>query len=127
VTSRPQLDGLNVGISRRLAADGLEERFWHLATEGTDEATRSPDTRRCERMAWPRALIDALAGSRPEVRAWDQVRPRQKTLVIGLDDFSYVVVMAVTSTHYLLITAFCVGHARRRDTYRREWERAGHR
>ena len=73
-------------------------------------------------MAWPRALIEALASLHREVRAWDQDRPRQKTLLIGLDDFSYVVVLAAKNTHYLLITAFCVEHARRRDTYRREWE-----
>jgi len=113
---------MNVGISKRLASDGLEDRFWHLATEGQDEATRTPDPRRCERMAWPRALIEALASLHREVRAWDQDRPRQKTLLIGLDDFSYVVVLAAKNTHYLLITAFCVEHARRRDTYRREWE-----
>jgi hypothetical protein len=126
VTSRPQIGAMNVGISRRMAHDSREERFWHLATEGADEVERSLDPRRCERMAWPRALIDALAGAHPEVRAWDQERPRQKTLVIGLDDFSYVVVLAVKTTHYLLVTAFCVEHSRRRDTYRREWERASH-
>jgi hypothetical protein len=43
--------------------------------------------------------------------------------VIGVADFSYVVVLADRRTHYLLITAFCVEHERRRDTYRREWER----
>jgi len=125
VSSRPQLDGINVGISRRLAPDGIEERFWHLATEGDDEASRTPDPRRCERMGWPRALIEALVASHAEVRAWNQLRPRQKTLVIGLDDFSYVVVLAAKTTHYLLVTAFCVEHGRRRATYRREWEQTG--
>jgi hypothetical protein len=112
-----------VGVARRLAEDGKEESFWHLVTEGPDERSRTPDPRRCERIAWPRALIEALGRRDPDVVAWSQLRPRQRTLVISVADFSYVVVLADRRTHYLLITAFCVEHERRRGTYRREWER----
>jgi hypothetical protein len=124
ITSRPVLGGLNVGVSRALDTDGRERRFWHLATEGVEEKTRVPHPRRCERIAWPRAIIDALVAALPEVRSWPQRRSRQNMLVLGLDDFSYVVVLAAKPTHYLLITAFCVVSERRRATYRREWERA---
>ncbi|MNH30689.1 hypothetical protein D3C79_909980 [compost metagenome] len=43
-----------LGLKRHPVIQGKEATFWHMISEGNDEAERLPDLRRCERIRWPR-------------------------------------------------------------------------
>jgi len=48
-------------IKRQPLVNGLCHTFWHIISEGPDEESRVPDLSRCERVCWPRFILDEFA------------------------------------------------------------------
>ena len=117
----PGFDGKRFSIRRRMI-DGREQTYWHLVSEGDVEDDRTPDLRRCERIAWPRPIILSAPGS--DVRCWRNSNRGQSRIVIAIDDFSYVVILANRPDHVLLLTAFCVEQQHRRQKFAKEFDAA---
>ena len=113
VKSCPSVEGRRCGIMRTPITDGKEATFWHIISEGKIESERVPDLRRCERIRWPRPIIEAMGSTR--VCCWrrDAGQPR---ILLALPDFSYLVVLKDLGNYVLLLTAYCVepGHHRRK-------------
>ena len=122
ILSTPLYDGRRVGLKRHPVIDGKEATFWHVISEGKVEADRVPDMRRCERIGWPRPIIEAV--ERGRVRCWKNRREHESRIVIALEDFSYVVVLAQRKAYVILWTAFCVEREHSRQKMRREYEEA---
>lgn len=123
IASRPVLGEKSCGVKRYPLLNDMEAGFWHLITEGPAEGERQPDLRRCERIAWPRPIIEAVPDE-SKVRLWRSSRSRGKRrIVMALADFSYLVVLEDAASHYLLVTAYPVEHANRRNKLRREHDR----
>lgn len=124
VLSRPTFRGCLVGLKRYPLDRGKEATFWHLISEGANEAGRLPDMRRCERIRWPRPMIHDSESN--GLRIWKQERRGEPRLAIALSDFSYVVILAERSgsngTYHLPWTAFCVEHPHQRIKLEREWQ-----
>lgn len=114
ITDHPDFEGRRCACKRHPMIDG----FWHLISEGAVEADRLPDLRRCERIRWPRAMIER---SPDQLRVWRSERPGDHRIVIALP---YVVVLADRRDYVLLWTAYCVEHEHRRAKLRKESERA---
>ncbi len=121
VTDHLQFEGRRCACKRHPMIDGKEATFWHLISEGKEEADRLPDLRRCERIRWPRSMIER---SPANVRVWRSERPGDQRIVVALDDFSYVVVLADRGGYVILWTAYCVEQEHRRAKLRKECERA---
>jgi hypothetical protein len=100
--------------------------FWHLISEGEAESDRLPDLRRCERIGWPRSIIEN-SFYESEVAIWESTRPwkgqQQKRFNLVLKDFSYLVVLAIRSKDRMdLITAFPIERTHEREKKRKEYE-----
>ena len=91
---------------RNRVIDGKEAAFWHCTSEGDVEEERVPDLRRCERIGWPRRLIEAIGTDRG--RWWKERPGRTRRACVALADFSYLVVLEEMSTHCVLVTAYPV-------------------
>jgi len=111
-----------VGMKRHPVVRNKEATFWHLISSGRSEEERLPDLRRCERIRWPKAMIEAAQYG--HVRCWVTERRREERIVIALPDFSYVVVLAKRGQYLVLWTAYCVEQKHRRLSLQRECERA---
>lgn len=122
ILSSPTWIGQRVGIKRRPIVSGKEAGFWHLISEGEVEVDRLPDLRRCERIRWPRPIIEGFRDAR--VRCWRTRHKADSRAVIALDDFSYVVVLALRKGYVLLWTAYCVEREHRKRRLEREYENA---
>jgi hypothetical protein len=127
VSSQPVFRSRRCFCDSRRDVDGMECGFWHIITDGRVEDERVPNMRRCERIAWPRAIIEASDSS--FVRVWesDRKRPgegRQSRISLAPADFSYVVVLKPTAKAYILVTAFYVENDYQREKRRREYERS---
>ena len=120
VDTKPTFPGRRVGLKRHPITEGKEATFWHFISEGYAEEMRVPDLRRCERIAWPRPIIEAVQSK--SVYLWQTARGNEKRIVIALTDFSYVVVLADRGDYVLPWTAYCVERAHRREKLRREYE-----
>ena len=128
IASRPSFDGRQVGYNITPIVNGKEEGFWHLITE-EQETTRDsvvvkerlPHLQRCERIRWPRPIIDAARND--HVFAWREQHQSGQRIVFTTDDFSYFVAIAVRGPRLFLATAFPV-EAYRRDRFEKQYSRA---
>lgn len=120
VRRKPSLAGRQCGLCRSQLSEGKEDTFWHVVSEGENEHDRLPNLRRCERIRWPRPIIES-AGSNG-THCWSTKRGREKRIVISLGDFSYLVVLVDRKTHVRLLTAFPIEREKRREKLRKECE-----
>ncbi len=118
VTSKPDYGGKRFALKRHPMIKGKEATFWHIISEGDVESERLPDLRRCERIRWPRPIIEGIKSS--HLKYWRSKRKEEERIVIALADFSYVVVLADRGEYVLLWTAYYVEQEHRRQKLRRE-------
>lgn len=127
VHSLPVWPGKRVGLKRHPEYDGKSATFWHMISEGVTEADRTPDLRRCERIAWPRPVMDEFDDTPPGVSTsrivwWKERRGREDRYLLALDDFSYVVVVADRGDFVLPWTAYTVDQPHRRTKLRKAFD-----
>ena len=124
VNSKPTWPGKRVVLKRYPEYQGKGATFWHMISEGDQEVERIPDLRRCERIRWPRPIIDAYPNHNPtpndRLYWWKSKRRHEERYVLALLDFSYVVVVADRGDYVMPWTAYTVGQQHRRDKLRRE-------
>jgi hypothetical protein len=114
--ARPHFRGKRMGLKRHPLIDGMCATFWHMVSEGKGESDRTPDLRRCERIAWPLAILVA-ADDEAKVVTWEERDPKRGSkILLALPDFSYLVVVDDRGDYVLPWTAYAVeqGHSRRK-------------
>lgn len=125
VDSTPSYPGRRWAVKRHPLIKGKEATFWHIISSGKVESERLPDLRRCERIRWPRPMIDACNDG--SLRYWEQLRrnkagAQEKRIAIATADFSYVVILADRTEFILLWTAFYVEYAHQRRKLQKEYD-----
>src|SRR5437763_9746237 len=88
VISRPTFQGKRFGLKKHPMLKDKEATFWHIISEGKVEDNRIPDLRRCERIRWPRAIIEAAQSE--HYKCWRNKRKEEERVLLALEDFSYV-------------------------------------
>jgi len=121
IESSPVFEDRSVGIARQLIR-GKEGTFWHCITEGDVEAERTPDLRRCERIAWIRPLIEHADDS--SVRQWCNHRGRKVRRLLWLELAEYLLVLEYRRTHWMLWTTYCTTREHTKRKLRKEYETA---
>lgn len=128
VDSRPFFERLPIFVRYHPAHQEKGATFWHLVSEGEKEEERTPSIRRCERIRWPRPLIENINDK--EVKVWETIRPwknqQQRRINFALEDFSYIVVIAENKRGFDLVTAYDVERISRREKLKREYEQFVH-
>lgn len=119
--SKPKYKNTYVGVKRLPKYDGKESNFWHLIQEAyqtTKEEDRIPDLRRCERIRWPRPIIENA--TKPVALVWENTRHYssgiEKNICLWLKEKEYLVILRRRKTYFLLWTAYPVtkDHTRRK-------------
>lgn len=115
--------GKPIRTSYHPAYDDKDYSFWHLIQEGEVEDERTPDLRRCERIAWIRPIIENAID--PCVNVWENVRARrrgnERRVLLWLNQ-EYLVVLGDRGSYWSLVTAYMTERANRIDKLRREYE-----
>ncbi|HVB24345.1 MAG TPA: hypothetical protein VNG51_20575 [Ktedonobacteraceae bacterium] len=122
VTSKPFFEGKRFALKRHPMIKNKEATFWHIISEGQVEDERLLDLRRCERICWPRPIIEAVTNGRIKVKWWKNKRGTEERILIALEDFSYLVVLADRGEYIMLWTAYCVKTGHYREKLRKEYE-----
>lgn len=131
IDGKPVWPGKRVALKRHPEHEGKSATFWHMISEGKTEAERTPDMRRCERIGWPRVVMDEFDEAAPgttecRILWWKEERDRDQRYLLATDDFSYVVVVADRGDYVLPWTAFLCEHRHQRDkrerAFRRYWD-----
>lgn len=103
--STPTFQGYPVTYDSRIE-DGKEAVFWHITCRDDPRTkNRELDIRRCERIPWPRPMIEHPADS--AISVWKNKRKRDTRVLIWLGNLDYLVVMAERRRSMILVTAYC--------------------
>ena len=130
VRSKPLWPDKRFALKRHPETDGKSATFWHFISEGSIEKDRTPDLRRCERIRWPRPVIEQFPNKQPEPSArilwWKEKRKSETRYILTLNDFSYKVILADRGNYILPWTAYLVEYenARRKlqHKYKEFWK-----
>jgi len=122
-SSRPGYQGLEVTYDSRIE-DGKEAVFWHMTCRyepGTRD--REMDLRRCERIPWPRPMIEHSTDT--SISLWKNERrkpgrPRQTRVLIWLENLDYIVVLAERPREMILVTAYCTDIKSQKEKLKKE-------
>ena len=118
--SKPLFGSDPIALKRHPVIQGKEATFWHLISEGELESARLPDLRRCERIRWPRPVIEHASES--VVKVWENERGSEKRVCLWLESAEYLVVLTRRKGYVLIWTAFPVTEAHRKRKLQREYE-----
>jgi hypothetical protein len=121
VESRPRFKGQELRLKRHPLSQGKEATFWHLISEGTEEDKRTPDIRRCERIRWPRPIIEHNEDR--VVKVWKNRRRGETRICLWLEKKDYLVVLADRKGYLLLWTAYLVEQPHRRRSLQKDFEK----
>lgn len=119
IASKPVFRGEKLALKRDQLMQGKEATFWHIISEGRQEADRLLDLRRCERIRWPRPVVDHADA--PELKVWCNDRHGEERVCLWFEAQDYLVVLARRKGYLLLWTAYPVTEEHRRRKLRREW------
>jgi hypothetical protein len=100
--------------------DGKGFGFWHLISEGFEEAERTPDIRRCERILWIPWILGRIHND-PKVVYWENVRMSHKNIVIWDQVYSFCIILSRRDGYYLFKTAYCL-RPKREEKLKEEYE-----
>lgn len=120
IDSQPLFHGQRLGLKRHPLSNGKEATFWHMISEGEKEDEREIDFRRCERIRWPRPVIENEA--EPEVKVWENERRGEKRICIWVETEEYLVILAERKGYLLPWTAYLVTETHRKRKLRKEYE-----
>jgi len=120
IDSKPTFRGRRLGLKKHPLEKGKEATFWHFISEGAIEDERTPDLRRCERIRWPKPIIEN--SDKSAIKVWENRRSNEKRILLWLEDQEYLVVLAERKGYLLPWTAYMVSENHRKKKLRKEYE-----
>jgi len=120
IDSKPVFQGRRLGLKRHPVTHGKEATFWHMIQEGSVEDDRTPDLRRCERIRWPRPIIENDGD--PAIKIWRNQRRNEERVCLWFVPENYLVILADRGHYILPWTAYLVEQPHRQRKLQREYE-----
>ena len=120
VDSKPVFQGQKIALKRHPLSQNKEATFWHLISEGKSEEERNIDLRRCERIRWPKVIIENSGDS--SVKVWKNIRRSEVRICLWLEKQEYLVILAERKGYILPWTAYMVTKPHRKKKLQKEFE-----
>jgi hypothetical protein len=120
IDSKPIFQGKRLGLKHHPVTNGKEATFWHMIQEGKTEEDRIPDIRRCERIRWPKPIIENDAN--PAIKVWRNKRGREDRICLWFVQESYLVILTDRRNYILPWTAYLVEKPHRQRKLQKEYE-----
>jgi hypothetical protein len=120
INYRPIFDNLPVQRRKHPLVQNKEATFWHIIAEGEKEEERTPDLRRCERICWPRPIIEQARNR--GLKIWKNKRGSQTCVCLWFEPVEYLVVLAERDDYMLFLTAYCVPQDHRKKKLEKEFQ-----
>jgi hypothetical protein len=104
-----QFQGKNVDIIHEKYFEGKERSFWHMISEGEEDASRKLNVERCASIPYVKVLITEN-GDCDNYRIWKKWHDKtnKERYYIWCVVANYMVILEDRITHYKLITAYNV-------------------
>ena len=121
VDDAPQFRKTRMGLKRLPIRDGKEATFYHMTTTGEDEANRTMDVDRSERIRWPRPIIENETDK--VLRVWTERMRGENRIHLWHPVEDYVVVLSERKGYFVPWTAFFINYTNYRNKLERRWKR----
>lgn len=106
IKNKTLFQGIHVTAQKHPEVDGIHRTFYHITHEGEDEANRSPDLDRMERIRFPNFMISNCPNV--ELLIWKNQRGRDTRVLIFNEIEGYLVVMTERKGFNLFWTAYYI-------------------
>ena len=124
IYSKPIFCDKRLGIKKNPYYNNKEATFWHIIQEGKKEDERTPDLRRCERIRWPKPIIEHR--DKIGIKIWENIRHKKKgiqhSICIWFKDAEYLVILRKRSSYILFWTAYPVTENHRKRKLEKEYQ-----
>lgn len=127
--SHPVFKNLKVMVKKLPVVNGKVSNFWHLiqtAYETKNECDRIPDFRRCERVRWPRPIIENHTDG--SVLVWENCRHTksgiQNNICLWLKENEYLVILRKRNGYVLFWTGYPVSEEHTKRKLEKEYNEA---
>lgn len=122
ITNKPnQCFGKRLGLKKYPLRDEKEATFYHLTHEGADEENRNPCLRRCERIRFPKELINQGLSS-DDVLVWKSSKGRVTRIKIFALKHDYLFILDERKDYILPWTAYLVEYPNKKRRLIKEYE-----
>ena len=117
VRSKPSYKSFNVNVRLHPKVGGRDQAFFHMTSEDSSMTNnlcdRNPDLRRCERIKWPRKVIENSDCNLPEcscdgIYIWNKKYKNYDREHLLFLKQRYLVVLERREHFYLFVTAFYI-------------------
>lgn len=119
IHNRPVFRGTRLGLKKHPLFQDKEATFWHMTSEGQDEANRLPDLRRLERIKWPASMING--SEHPYLKVWKNTRGNKTNILIYHEGEDFLVVLRKAKDYILPWTAYLVTYKARKEKLLEEY------
>lgn len=121
VDSKPTFRGTKLALKKYPIDQGKEATFWHIISEGDREDERIPDIQRCERIRWPKPVIEHSGDN--SIKIWENTRRRHEPrILLWFEQEDYLVVLARRSGYILFWTAYLVKQSHQKQKLENEYQ-----
>ncbi len=121
IDSKPVFQGRRLGLKKIPISAGKEATFWHMISEGREEEERTPDLRRCERIRWPKQVIEHSADT-AAIKVWRNQRGNEERICLWCESENYLVVLSDRGNYILPWTAYLVEQPHQQRKLLKEYE-----
>lgn len=110
-----------VGLKRYPLRNGREATFWHFTTFGEKEDIRDIDIKRCERIKFPKIIIENYNDD--DVKCWENERKGcEKRILLYFEKENYLVVLSDRGDFVLPWTAYPVTYKNQKEKLLKEYD-----
>lgn len=121
IDSQPQFNKIKISLKKHPLLNGKEATFWHLISEGKDEQKRIPEMRRCERIKWPRSIIENHHSD--NIKYWENRRAGEERICLCFGDWQYLVVLSKRKGYTLIWTAYPIAEKHTKKKLKKEYDK----
>jgi len=125
INSKPIFRNRSLGVKRLPLARNKEATFWHIIQEGDSETEKIPDFRRCERIRWPKPIIEHCEETNSGIKVWENERHKngiQRNILIWFEQKEYLVVLRKRTGYNLFWTGYPVVKERTKQNLERDYQ-----
>lgn len=120
VEDPPFYEGRKLRLKKHPMYEEKEATFWHIISDGISEESRIPNLRRCERIPWPRPIIENSTD--PVVKIWQNKRNGKVRICLLLDSYNYIVILDRRDDYDLFWTAYPIDQPHQKRKLIKEYE-----
>ncbi|MBP6856627.1 MAG: hypothetical protein KBC42_03650 [Candidatus Pacebacteria bacterium] len=125
IESRPIYNGNKLGLKKYPLIEGKAATFWHMTTSGkVPELQRNLDESRCERIKWPKPIIENSSNVN-NVKMWENQRNTKKgiqyRICLCFGDWEYLVVLNKRKNYILPWTAYPIVYKHDKKKLQKEY------